>query len=53
MDTGKIVEKEPGKGITASGTVSGEEEFFQDHFPGFPVVRPVPPDPGYADGVAA
>lgn len=29
---------EQGKGITATGTLSAQEEFLQDHFPDFPVL---------------
>ena len=34
----KIIEMEPGKTILAVKRFSADEEFFQDHFPGFPVV---------------
>jgi 3-hydroxyacyl-[acyl-carrier-protein] dehydratase len=34
----KILELEPGKNIKAVKCFSADEEFFQDHFPGFPVV---------------
>lgn len=37
MNTGTVLTREEKK-ITASGTVGREEEFFQDHFPAFPVV---------------
>ena len=34
----KILEMTPGKAIRASKRISGDEDFFKDHFPGFPVV---------------
>jgi 3-hydroxyacyl-[acyl-carrier-protein] dehydratase len=34
----KIVELEPGRSIKAAKTFRADEEFFLDHFPGFPVV---------------
>ena len=34
----KIIELEPGKKILATKRFSADEDFFQDHFPGFPVV---------------
>lgn len=34
----RIVALEPGVRAVAAKTFSGEEDFFQDHFPGFPVV---------------
>lgn len=34
----RILELEPGKSIKAEHHISGVEDFFQDHFPGFPVV---------------
>ena len=34
----KILELLPGKHIKASKYISSTEDFFQDHFPGFPVV---------------
>jgi len=34
----KIIELEPGKNIKAVKTLHSTEEFFQDHFPSFPVV---------------
>ena len=34
----KILECEPGKTLVAEKSFSGEEDFFQDHFPGYPVV---------------
>jgi len=34
----KIIEMEPGKKILAVKRFSADEEFFQDHFPGYPVV---------------
>jgi 3-hydroxyacyl-[acyl-carrier-protein] dehydratase len=34
----KIIELEPGKSIRAVKRFGADEEFFQDHFPGFPVV---------------
>ncbi len=34
----KILELLPGKSIKASKYISSKEDFFQDHFPGFPVV---------------
>ena len=34
----KILEMEPGRTIRAEKRFSADEEFFQDHFPGFPVV---------------
>ncbi|MEW5977966.1 MAG: 3-hydroxyacyl-ACP dehydratase FabZ family protein [Acidobacteriota bacterium] len=34
----EIIELEPMKRILASKFVSGEEEYFVDHFPGYPVV---------------
>jgi 3-hydroxyacyl-[acyl-carrier-protein] dehydratase len=34
----KIIEMEPGKTILAVKRFSADEDFFQDHFPGFPVV---------------
>ena len=34
----KILEMVPGKSIVAVKSISSGEEFFQDHFPGFPVV---------------
>ena len=34
----EILELQPGLFIKATKTMSAEEEFFQDHFPGFPVV---------------
>jgi 3-hydroxyacyl-[acyl-carrier-protein] dehydratase len=33
-----VSELEPGVRIVASKTLPGDEELFQDHFPGFPVV---------------
>lgn len=34
----KILELEPGKCIRASKRINEDEDYFQDHFPGFPVV---------------
>lgn len=34
----RIHDLDPGKQITASKTLPGDEELFRDHFPGFPVV---------------
>lgn len=34
----RICELEPGKSIRAEKTFSASEEFFRDHFPGFPIV---------------
>ena len=34
----EILELEPGKRIRALKTLRADEDFFQDHFPGFPVV---------------
>jgi 3-hydroxyacyl-[acyl-carrier-protein] dehydratase len=34
----KILEMEPGKRVRAEKTFSPDQDFFQDHFPGFPVV---------------
>ena len=34
----RILELEPGKSIEAEHVFSGGEDFFRDHFPGFPVV---------------
>lgn len=34
----RIVEMTPGQSIVAEKTLPPEEELFQDHFPGFPVV---------------
>lgn len=34
----KILELEPGKSIRASKRIRADEDFFRDHFPGFPVV---------------
>lgn len=34
----RILSLEPGKRITATKRLSADEELFQDHFPGFPVV---------------
>lgn len=34
----RILELDPGKSIRALKRFSGDEDFFQDHFPGFPVV---------------
>ena len=34
----KILELDPGKNIYAIKQISATEDFFQDHFPGFPVV---------------
>jgi 3-hydroxyacyl-[acyl-carrier-protein] dehydratase len=34
----RILELEPGKSIKAERHISGDEDFFRDHFPGFPVV---------------
>jgi 3-hydroxyacyl-[acyl-carrier-protein] dehydratase len=34
----EIVELVPGRHIKAIKSISGKEDFFQDHFPGFPVV---------------
>lgn len=34
----RILELEPGKSIKAKHHISGDEDFFRDHFPGFPVV---------------
>lgn len=34
----EIVTLDPGRHIEAVKAISGEEEFFRDHFPGFPVV---------------
>lgn len=34
----KILELEPGKSIHALKRIGADEDFFQDHFPGFPVV---------------
>ena len=34
----EILMLEPGKSIRAVKTLGGHEEFFRDHFPGFPVV---------------
>ena len=38
MDAGTVVQREAGKGLTVRGQVVPSEEFFQDHFPGFPVL---------------
>lgn len=34
----KVVWLKPGEGIATSGVIPRDEEFFQDHFPGFPVL---------------
>ncbi|MGA2362144.1 MAG: 3-hydroxyacyl-ACP dehydratase FabZ family protein [Candidatus Aminicenantales bacterium] len=34
----RILELEPGKSIKAEYHISGDQDFFRDHFPGFPVV---------------
>jgi len=34
----KVLWVEPGKGIAATGHIPRQSEFFQDHFPGFPVL---------------
>ena len=34
----RILELSPGKNILAEKYISAEEDFFEDHFPGFPVV---------------
>lgn len=34
----KILELEPGERIRASKRIQADEDFFRDHFPGFPVV---------------
>ena len=34
----KIIWVKPGEGIAASGVIPAEEEFFKDHFPGFPIL---------------
>lgn len=34
----RIIELSPGKSIKAEHHISGDEDFFLDHFPGFPVV---------------
>lgn len=34
----RIVELEPGRSIKAEHHISADEDFFRDHFPGFPVV---------------
>jgi len=34
----RIVSLDPGKSVVATRTVPLDEEYFQDHFPGFPVV---------------
>ena len=34
----EIIELQPGEHIKAIKTISSGEEFFRDHFPGFPVV---------------
>lgn len=34
----RILELSPGKAIKAEHHISGGQDFFQDHFPGFPVV---------------
>ena len=34
----KILDMEPGKSISAVKSFSVDEDFFKDHFPGFPVV---------------
>jgi 3-hydroxyacyl-[acyl-carrier-protein] dehydratase len=34
----KILELQPGERIRASKQMAADEDFFQDHFPGFPVV---------------
>lgn len=34
----RICELEPGKSIRAEKTFAASEDFFQDHFPGFPIV---------------
>ena len=34
----RILELEPGKSIVAEKYISEDEDFFRDHFPGFPVV---------------
>jgi 3-hydroxyacyl-[acyl-carrier-protein] dehydratase len=34
----EIVDLDPGKWVKAKTFISPEEEYFQDHFPGFPVV---------------
>ena len=38
MNTGQMTQCEYGKSVAASGTVSRDESFFQDHFPDFPVL---------------
>ena len=35
---GSVLWLKPGEGIAASGIVPKDAEFFQDHFPGFPVL---------------
>lgn len=34
----RILELEPGRSIEAEHVFSGDQDFFRDHFPGFPVV---------------
>ena len=34
----EILEMEPGSSVRAAKSFRGDEDFFQDHFPGFPVV---------------
>jgi 3-hydroxyacyl-[acyl-carrier-protein] dehydratase len=34
----EILEMEPGKSVTATKSFGAEADFFEDHFPGFPVV---------------
>ena len=34
----KVLWLKPGEGIATSGVIPKDEEFFQDHFPGFPVL---------------
>ena len=38
-----IVELEPGKRVVAIRDVNPDEDYFQDHFPGFPVVPGIKP----------
>lgn len=34
----KVIRIDPGNAVAASGVIPADEEFFQDHFPGFPVL---------------
>lgn len=38
LSIAKILSIEPGKGIRAAGHIPEKSEFFQDHFPDFPVL---------------